>query len=103
MTYSHSSTNSENFVKLGHDPVDIELFVLTGIVKNKFKKRNRSRTYSAPRLLSAAGRAELALGDYLKVGNRNNASANESALFHFRKECQKRTAAGVSELMQMAD
>jgi len=43
MTYSHSSTNSENFVKLGHDPVDIELFVLTGIVKNKFKKTKQKQ------------------------------------------------------------
>jgi len=48
--YSHSSTNSENFVKLGHDPVDIELFVLTGIVKNKFKKNETEAEHIARRV-----------------------------------------------------
>ena len=33
--YSHSSTQPENLVKLGHDPIDIQIFVLAEIVKNK--------------------------------------------------------------------
>jgi len=31
--YSHSSTKSENFAKIG--PVDVEIICLSGIVKNK--------------------------------------------------------------------
>ena len=82
------STQPENLVKLGHDPVDIQIFVLAEIVKKQMKKNETHAEHIARRLLSAAGWGKLALGDYLKVGNRNNASANESALFHFRKKCQ---------------
>jgi len=42
-TYSHSSTNSENLVKIG--PANVELIGQTGIIKNIFKiKKNRGRT-----------------------------------------------------------
>jgi len=39
--YSHSSTKSENFAKIG--PVDVEIIGLSGIVKNKEIIRNSSR------------------------------------------------------------
>jgi len=48
--YSHSSTNPEILAKIG--PLPFEINGLTGIVKNKYKIRNRSRTCSLLCLLS---------------------------------------------------
>ena len=52
--YSHSSTQPENLVKLGHDPVDIQIFVLAEIVKTNEKNETEAE-HIARRLLSAAG------------------------------------------------
>jgi len=53
--YSHRSTQPENLVKLGHDPVDIQIFVLAEIVEKQMKKNETEAEHIARRLLSAAG------------------------------------------------
>jgi len=41
--YSHRSTQPENLVKLGHDPVDIQIFVLAEIVEKQMKKKTKQK------------------------------------------------------------
>ena len=73
--YSHSSTKHENLAKIG--PVDFEINGLTGIVTNKYEIRNRSRTYSAPCVLSVDGLAVVDNGLYRRSGARSGGSVAE--------------------------
>jgi len=41
--YSHRSTQRENLVKLDHDPVDIQIFVLAEIVEKQMKKKTKQK------------------------------------------------------------
>jgi len=44
--YSHSSTNPDNFAKIG--PVDVEIIGLTEIVKNKIYKQQQNISPQQP-------------------------------------------------------